>query len=93
MNVNIKDALIAAFRVWVIVTISLWIPGLFGWIHEVSQWADQKGAPPFPDPSNLAYLFVAALTAAFPGALAGIVRLLEGLAGRSILPRASGPQR
>lgn len=87
-----KDALKAALRVWVFTTIGLWIPGLLGWINEVTQWADQKGAPAFPDPSNLAYLFVAALTAAFPAAVAGVVRYLENFSGRSLLPRASGPQ-
>ena len=89
---NIRDALTSFFRVWVIVTISLWIPGLLGWIHEVSEWASQKGAPAFPDPSNLGYLFVAALTAAFPAALAAIIRLIENASGRSILPRPAGPE-
>lgn len=88
---NLKDALIAAVRVWVFTTIGLWLPGLLGWIHEVSKWAEQKGAPAFPDPSNLAYLFVAALTAAFPAAVAGLWRYVENIAGRSFLPRPAGP--
>lgn len=91
MNATIKDALISFFRVWVITTVALWIPGLLGWIHEVSEWADQKGAPAFPDPSALGFLFVAALTAAFPAALAAIVRLIENSTGKSILPRPAGP--
>lgn len=90
-SVNLLDAGKAALRVWVFTTIGLWIPGLLGWINEVTKWADQKGAPPFPDPSNLAYLFVAALTAAFPAAVAGIVRLVEDFSGHSALPRAAGP--
>lgn len=88
---NFRDALLAALRVWVFTTIGLWIPGLLGWINEVTKWADQKGAPPFPDPSNLGYLFVAALTAAFPAAVAGVVRLVENATGHNVLPRASGP--
>jgi hypothetical protein len=91
MNANIKDALISFLRVWVITTLALWIPGLLGWIHEVSEWASQKGAPAFPDPTALGFLFVAALTAAFPAALAAIVRLIENYSGHNLLPRPAGP--
>ena len=89
MNSSIADALKSAALVWLYTTLGLWIPGLLGWIHEVTQWAEQRGAPAFPDPSNLAYLFVAALTGAFPAAIAGIVRLIENLSGKSLLPRTS----
>lgn len=85
-----KDALKSAGLVFLYTTIALWIPGLLGWINEVTNWANQKGAPPFPDPSNLAFLFVAALTAAFPAALAFIVRFIENTSGIKILPRSSG---
>jgi hypothetical protein len=91
VNAQLKDAAVSFFRVWVITTLGLWIPGLLGWVHEVSEWADQKGAPAFPDPSNLAFLFVAALTAAFPAALAAIVRLLENGFDLKLLPRPAGP--
>jgi hypothetical protein len=86
----LADALKSAFRVWLITTIGLFLPGMLGWINEVTKWAAEKGAPPFPDPSNLMYLFIAAITAAFPAAVAGIVRLLESGTGRSLVgPRAS----
>lgn len=91
MKAQIIDALKGAFRVWLFTTLGLWIPGLLGWIAEVTKWAEQRGAPAFPDPSNLAYLFVAALTAAFPAALAGVWRLIENFSGHS-LARAAGPQ-
>lgn len=84
------DALKGAFRVWLFTTLGLWIPGLLGWVHEVSEWAAQKGAPPFPDPTNLGFLFVAALTAAFPGAVAGIWRFVENVSGHG-LARPAGP--
>lgn len=88
---NLKDAAKSAFRVWIFTTLGLWIPGLLGWVHEVSSWASQKGAPPFPDPSNLGFLFVAALTAAFPAAVAGIIRIVENASGHVVAPRAVGP--
>lgn len=85
-----KDAAKSFLLVWLYTTVGLWIPGLLGWIHEVTEWANQKGAPPFPDPSNVAFLFVAALTGAFPAAIAGIVRYIENVSGKSILPRSAG---
>lgn len=84
-----KDALKSAGLVFIYTTIGLWIPGLLGWINEVTQWANQKGAPPFPDPSNLAFLFVAALTAAFPAAVAFLVRFFENTTGAKLLPRSA----
>lgn len=84
------DALKSAALVWLYGTVMLFIPGMFGWINEVTEWANQKGAPPFPDPSNLAFLFVAALTATFPAAGAFVVRYIENLSGKQLLPRSSG---
>lgn len=90
MNSNsLKDAAKSAALVWFFTTVGLWLPGLFGWINEVTKWADQKGAPAFPDPSNLAYIFVAALTAAFPAAVAGLIRYAENVSGKKLLPRSS----
>jgi hypothetical protein len=86
---GLRDALKSAALVWLFTTVGLWIPGLLGWINEVTKWADAKGAPAFPDPSNLAYLFIAALTAAFPAAVAGIVRLIENTWDLSLLPRTA----
>ena len=89
---GLKDAAKSALLVWLFTTVGLFVPGMLGWIQEVTQWANQKGAPAFPDPSNLAYLFVAALTAAFPAAVAGIVRYIENASGTRLLPRtASAP--
>jgi hypothetical protein len=86
---GLKDAAKSALLVWLFTTIGLWIPGLFGWVHDVSSWAEQKGAPPFPDPSNLGFLFVAALTAAFPAAVAGLVRFVENGFDIKLLPRTA----
>jgi hypothetical protein len=89
---NLTDALRAAFRVWVIGTFMLFIPGLFGWINEVTQWARAEGTTPFPDARGLGFLFVAAITSAFIAAGAGVLRYVENLSGHTVLPRASGPQ-
>jgi hypothetical protein len=93
MNSNLIDAAKSALRIWVFTTLGLFIPGMLGWIQEVTEWASQKGAPPFPDPSNLGYLFVAALTAAFPAAVGFIWRVAENASGKVVLPRAAGPNQ
>jgi TRAP-type C4-dicarboxylate transport system permease small subunit len=85
----LRDAAKSALLVWLFTTVGLFLPGMLGWINEVTQWASQKGAPPFPDPSNLGYLFVAAITAAFPAAVAGIVRYIENATGQPLLPRTA----
>ena len=86
---GLKDALKSAGLVWLFTTVGLFVPGMLGWIQEVTEWASQKGAPAFPDPSNLGYLFVAAITAAFPAAIAGLVRYVENLSGKALLPRTA----
>lgn len=89
MNARLKDALKSFVRVWAVGTLMLWIPGLFGWINDVTAWAHDQGATPFPDAHGLAYLFVAAITSSFVAAGAGILRYVENLAGTTVLPRAS----
>lgn len=92
MNPKLKDALVSFLRVWVLGTLALWIPGLLGWINDVTAWARHQGATPFPDAHGLAFLFVAAITSAFVAAMAGAVRFLENVTGKTVLPRAAGPQ-
>ena len=89
---GLQDVLRASFRVWVFSALGLLIPGLLGWINAVTEWARSEGATPFPDAHGLVFIFVAAITAAFPAAVAGLVRFLENASGRSFLPRAAGPR-
>ena len=42
-------------------------------------------------PGRLGFLFVAAISGAFPAAIAGLVRWAENIWGFTILPRAAGP--
>lgn len=88
----LKDAARSFLRVWVVGTLMLWIPGLFGWINDVTAWARAQGGTPFPDAHGLAYLFVAAITSSFVAAGAGALRYLENLTGKTVLPRPAGPE-
>lgn len=87
----LADALRAFLRVWLFATLGLFLPGLLGWINEVTRWARDNGTTPFPDAHGLAFLVVAAISGAFPAAIAGLVRWAENTWGFTILPRAAGP--
>lgn len=91
-NPKIKDALVSFFRTWVVATLVVWLPGLFGWLNDVTAWARDQGATPFPDAHGLAYLAVAAIVSAFISAGMALLRLLENGLGVTILPRPAGPQ-
>lgn len=50
-----------AIRTFVISTLTLFVPGLLGWLNEVTKWARAEGDVPFPDGRGLAFLGVAAI--------------------------------
>lgn len=91
MSPAVKDTLRGFLRVWIVGTLMLWLPGLFGWINAVTAWAHDQGATAFPDAHGLLYLFVAAITSAFVAAGTSILRYVENLAGKSLLLRPAGP--
>lgn len=92
MSKNLQDALRSFLRVWIVGTLTLFLPGLFGWINEVTKWAKHEGSTPFPDAHGLVFLFVAAITSAFVAAGAAILRLVENYTGKALLPRPAGPE-
>ena len=58
-----RDAVRRAIRTWLITTLGLLVPGLLGWLHALTAWADGQGSTPFPDAHGLAYLAVSASVA------------------------------
>jgi len=57
------------------------------WIADVAQWADSRGAEPFPDLSVLGYGLISALAATASGLIGFLVRALQAA---GVLP-GSGP--
>lgn len=80
-----RDSIKRAIRTFVIATLALWIPGLLGWINELTQWARDEGSTPFPDARGLAYLGVSAIAAGFVAALNLLWNGVEDATGKGFL--------
>lgn len=80
-----KTSLRRAARTFIISTLALFIPGLLGWLHALTEWAGSQGSTPFPDAHGLAYLAVSATT----GGVIALVNLLwnavEDASGKGLL--------
>lgn len=61
-----------AIRTFVIATLTLAVPGLLGWLNDLTAWAASEGGTPFPDARGLAYLAVSAIV----GGVISLVNLL-----------------
>lgn len=74
-----------AIRTFVIATLALFIPGLLGWLHALTEWANNNGSTPFPDAHGLAYLGVSAIA----GGVIALVNLawnwIEDASGKGML--------
>jgi len=77
-------------RTFVVSTLALFVPGLLGWLNELTQWAANQGATPFPDAHGLAYLGVSALTGGVIAAVQFLWNYVEDLTGKGFL-RDVGP--
>lgn len=85
MSIATKTAIKKAIRTFVFATAGLAVPGLLGWLNDLTDWAHSQGTTPFPDAHGLAFIFVAAISAGFIAVLNLIVLLLENSAGRGFL--------
>lgn len=80
-----RDTIRRAIRTFIITTLALFVPGLLGWLNDLTQWAAGEGSTPFPDAHGLVFLGVSAITA-------GVVALVnlgwnavEDAAGKGLL--------
>lgn len=67
-----SNSIRAALRTATFTFLGVLVPGMLTWLHDVSEWATNRGATPFPVTSTLVYLAVAAL-------VAGVTALLNAL--------------
>ena len=80
-----RDSIRRAIRTFVITTVGLLIPGLFGWLHDLTEWARAEGQAPFPDARSLAYLGVIAIVSGFVAAVNLVWNAVEDKAGAGML--------
>lgn len=87
-----KDSIKRAIRTAIVSALALWIPGLLGWLNDLTQWARDEGSTPFPDARGLAYLGVVAIVGAFIGLVQFLWNAVEDGIGHGFL-RTVPPKR
>lgn len=80
-----RDTIRRAVRTFVITTLGLFIPGLLGWLHGVTEWAAGNGTSPFPDGHGLVYLGVSACVAGIVALVNLVWNALEDGIGKGFL--------
>lgn len=80
-----RDSLRRAVRTFIITTLALFIPGLLGWLNDVTAWAAGNGERPFPDGHGLLFLLVSACVAGIVAAVNLAWNAIEDAAGRGVL--------
>lgn len=88
MNASVKRAL----RTFVITTLALFIPGLLGWLNDLTAWARDQGSTPFPDAHGLLFLGVSAVVAGVIALINLIWNLIEDKWGKGFLRDPSTDQ-
>lgn len=61
------------------------LPGLLGWLNDLTEWAQGQGQTPLPDAGSLAYLGVAAISAGFIALINGLWVAGEDASGKGFL--------
>lgn len=80
-----SDSVRRAIRTFIITTVGLLIPGLFGFLNAVTEWARAEGQAPFPDARSLAYLGVVAIVAGVVAAVNLLWNTVEDKIGSGML--------
>lgn len=86
-----RDAVRRALRTFIITTLALFIPGLLGWLNDLTEWAHGQGSTPFPDAHGLAYLGVSAITAGVVALINLGWNVVEDATGRGLLRNVGPP--
>lgn len=79
------DSLKRALRVFLKSALALFVPGLLGWLNDLTSWAKGEGATPFPDAHGLAYLGVTAITAGVIALVSLVWDAIENATGVTVL--------
>lgn len=85
MSPATKEAISKAVRTFVIATAGLAIPGLLGWLNDLTSWARSNGTTPLPDAHGLLFIVVAAIAAGFIAVLNFFWIIVENATGKGML--------
>lgn len=80
-----NESIRRALRTFVITALALFVPGLLGWLNDLTEWANAHGEVPFPDGRGLAYLAVSATVAGVVAVINLVWNLLEDATGHGML--------
>lgn len=86
-----RDTMRRALRTFLQTAVALLLPGIFGWLNALTDWAKAEGQAPFPDARSLAYLGVVAIVSGVVAAVTLLWNGIEDAAGRGFL-RAVPPK-
>lgn len=90
MSIN-RDSVRRAARTFIPAFLVLFVPGLLGWLNDVTAWARSEGSTPFPDAHGLAYLAVSATVAGLIALVNFLMNLGEDALGVGILRDPTTP--
>lgn len=80
-----RESIRRAIRTFLAAVLGLWIPGLLGWLNQLTEWAHGEGSTPFPDAHGLAYLGVAAISAGVIATVQLVINGIEDASGKGFL--------
>lgn len=86
-----RDAVNRAVRTFVIAFLGIAVPGLLGFLNDVTAWAAANGQSSFPDAENLTFLLVSAASAAMIALLNLVWVAVEDYSGHAMLRTPTPP--
>lgn len=87
-----SSSLKRAARTFLQAFVGLMVPGLLGWLNDLTAWARDEGQRPFPDATSLAYLGVSAIVAGIIAVVALLQNGIEDATGVALLRKVPPPQ-
>lgn len=87
-----SETFVRAARTYVFAFLGTALPGVLGWLNDLTQWAADQGQTPLPDARSLAYLGVAAISAGFIALINGLWVAGEEATGRGFLRTVDKPK-
>lgn len=80
-----RDSARRVIRTFLVAFLGVALPGAFGWLNALTEWARNNGQTPFPDARSLAFLGVAAIVAGVIALLNLLLVWVEDATGKGIL--------